>query len=101
MAKTSWVVKNEKRKVLTARHAAKRRELQKIVKNPKTTVEERAAAYHTLRGLPRDSSATRIRNRCQVSGRARGYEGFFGLSRIALRDMALNGFLPGVRKASW
>ena len=69
MAKTSWVVKNEKRKVLTARHAAKRRELRKIVKNPKTTVEERAAAYHTLRGLPRDSSATRIRNRCQVSGR--------------------------------
>ena len=101
MAKTSWVVKNEKRKVLSARHSAKRRELRAIVKNPKTTEEERTAAYRALRKLPRDSSPTRVRNRCQVTGRARGYEGFFGLSRIALRDMALNGLLPGVRKSSW
>jgi small subunit ribosomal protein S14 len=101
MAKTSKIVKNEKRKVLDARYAARRRALQKIVKSAKTSDEDRAAAYAALRKLPRDSSAIRIRNRCQVSGRARGYESFFGLSRIALRDMALNGFLPGVTKASW
>lgn len=101
MAKTSKKVKNELRKKLSAKHLARRHELRKIVKNPKTSDEARAAAYAALRKLPRDSSATRVRNRCQVSGRARGYEGFFGLSRIALRDMALNGFLPGVRKSSW
>lgn len=101
MAKTSKKVKNEMRKKLSTKHLARRNELRKIVKNPKTTDEERAAAYAAMRKLPRDSSPTRVRNRCQVSGRARGYEGFFGLSRIALRDMALNGFLPGVRKSSW
>ncbi|MFN8571962.1 MAG: 30S ribosomal protein S14 [Gemmatimonadaceae bacterium] len=101
MAKTSKKVKNEMRKKLSTKHLARRNELRKVVKNPKTTDEERAAAYAAMRKLPRDSSATRVRNRCQVSGRARGYEGFFGLSRIALRDMALNGLLPGVRKSSW
>ncbi len=101
MAKTSKKVKNEMRKKLSTKHLARRNELRKIVKNPKTTDEDRAAAYAAMRKLPRDSSPTRVRNRCQVSGRARGYEGFFGLSRIALRDMALNGFLPGVRKSSW
>ena len=51
--------------------------------------------------MPRDASPTRIKNRCNMTGRARGYVGAFGLSRIAFRDMALNGFIPGVRKASW
>jgi small subunit ribosomal protein S14 len=101
MAKTSKIVKNEKRKVLSAKHRTKRRELQKIVKHPNTSEDDRAAAYAALRKLPRDSSPIRIRNRCQMSGRARGYEGYFGLSRIALREMALNGLLPGVRKARW
>jgi len=101
MAKTSKIVKNEKRKVLSARHAVKRRELRAIILNPKTTDEARATAYRAIRKLPRDSSPTRIRNRCQMSGRPRGVESFFGLSRIALRDMALFGLLPGVRKASW
>ena len=101
MAKTSKKVKNEMRKKLTAKFLNRRHELRAIVKNPKTTAVERAAAYAAMRKMPRDASATRIRNRCQVSGRARGYESFFGLSRIALRDMALMGLLPGVRKASW
>ena len=94
-------MRNEKRKKLTAKYAVKRRELLAIVKNPKTSEEDRANAYSKLRKLPRNSSRVRIRNRCSMSGRSRGYEGFFGLSRIALRDMALQGLLPGVRKASW
>jgi small subunit ribosomal protein S14 len=101
MAKTSKKVKNEMRKKLTAKFLVRRHELRKIVKNPKTSTEDRTAAYAAMRKMPRDASATRVRNRCQVSGRPRGYEGFFGLSRIALRDMALMGLLPGVRKASW
>lgn len=101
MAKTSAVVRNEKRKQLAARYAARRRELVRIIKNPDSTTEERVAAYERLRRLPRNSAAVRIRNRCAMSGRPRGYEGFFGLSRIALREMALSGLLPGVRKASW
>ena len=101
MAKTSAVVRNERRKKLAAKYFTRRQELVKIVKNPKTSPEARAAAYAKLRAFPRNSAPIRIRNRCSMSGRPRGVEGYFGLSRIALRDMALNGFLPGVRKASW
>ena len=101
MAKTSKIVKNEERKKLVAKYAARRKALLETIKNPKTQDEERIAAYAKLRKMPRNSSRVRIRNRCSMSGRARGYEGYFGLSRIALRDMALNGLIPGVRKASW
>lgn len=101
MAKTSAVVRNERRKELSAKHFTKRQELMAIVKNPKTTPEERAVAYAKVRKLPRNSARIRVRNRCSMSGRPRGVESFFGLSRIALRDMALAGLLPGVRKASW
>jgi small subunit ribosomal protein S14 len=101
MAKTSKIVKNEERKVLVARLAEKRRALVTTIKDPKTSDEARVAAYAKLRKMPRNSSRVRIRNRCSMTGRARGYEGYFGLSRIALRDMALNGLIPGVRKASW
>ena len=101
MAKTSCVMRNEKRKKLTAKYAVRRRELVAAVKNPKTSPEARLQAYGKLRKLPRNSSRIRIRNRCSMTGRPRGVESYFGLSRIALRDMALNGLLPGVRKASW
>jgi len=101
MAKTSAVMRNEHRKKLVAKYAAKRKELVAIIKNPKTSTENRTLAYNRLRKLPRNSARIRVRNRCSMTGRPRGNEGFFGLSRIALRDMALNGFLPGVRKASW
>ena len=101
MAKTSKIVKNEERKVLVARHAEKRKALLAIVKSPKSTDEERDKAYSKLRKMPRNSARIRIRNRCSMTGRARGYEGYFGLSRLALREMALNGLIPGVRKASW
>jgi small subunit ribosomal protein S14 len=101
MAKTSKLAKNEQRRELVARHAQKRAQLKAVIRNPKSTDEEKAAAYASLRKMPRDSSAVRIRNRCAMSGRPRAFLRHFGLSRIALRDMALNGLIPGVRKASW
>lgn len=101
MAKTSKIVKNDERKVLVSRYREKRKALLAIIKNPQTSDTDRDAAYSKLRKLPRNSSAVRIRNRCSMSGRSRGYEGFFGLGRMAMRDMALNGLIPGVRKASW
>lgn len=101
MAKTSKIQRNELRKQLVARYQARRKELVAVIKNPRTSPEERAAAYARLRRLPRNSARIRVRNRCSMSGRPRGYEGYFGLSRIALREMALQGLLPGVRKASW
>ena len=101
MAKTSKIVKNEERKVLVARHRAKREALVATIKNPATSAEDRVAAYSKLRKMPRNSARIRIRNRCSMTGRARGFEGYFGLSRLALREMALNGLIPGVRKSSW
>ena len=101
MAKTSKTVKNEDRKVLVARYAEKRAALKEIIRKPSTTDEERQAAYDKLRSMPRDSSKTRIRNRCAMTGRPRAFLRQFGLSRITFREMALQGLIPGVRKASW
>lgn len=101
MAKTSKVKKNEQRMAIVAKYAARRRELKAIIKNPLSTDDQRADAFAAIRKMPRDASVTRIRNRCAFSGRPRAYLRQFGLSRIAFRDMALNGFIPGVRKASW
>ena len=101
MAKTSKVKKNEQRRTIVAKYAARRRELRAIIRNPASTEEARAEAYAALRRMPRDASATRVRNRCAMSGRPRAFLRQFGLSRIAFRDMALAGLLPGVRKASW
>ena len=101
MAKKSMIQKNDRRKALVAKYAVKRRELRALIKNPKTSEAARSAAQVAMRKMPRDASATRVRNRCSMTGRARAYVSTFGLSRIAFRDMALNGFIPGVRKASW
>lgn len=101
MAKKSSIEKNERRKQLSQRFAAKRKALKAVIQNPNASDEEKVAAQFALQKLPRNSSPVRIRNRCQMTGRSRGYEGAFGLSRIALREMANNGLLPGVRKASW
>lgn len=101
MAKTSKLVKNDRRKVLIERYKERRAELTAVIKDPETSYEEKRAAYQALAKLPRDSSATRYRNRCGVSGRPRGYFRKFGMSRIAVRQLAHNGELPGVRKASW
>lgn len=101
MAKTSKIAKNNKRKVLVERYAERRAELIKIIKDPEASNDEKRDAYAKIAKMPRDASATRYRNRCNVSGRPRAYFRQFGLSRIALRDMAHRGELPGVRKASW
>jgi small subunit ribosomal protein S14 len=101
MAKTSKVVRNEQRKELVARYATKRAALKKTIIDPKASEAEKEAAGKALRKLPRESSKVRIRNRCSMSGRPRGFLRQFGISRIALRDMALMGLIPGVRKASW
>jgi small subunit ribosomal protein S14 len=101
MAKTSKIAKNNKRRQLVDRYAERRAELIKIVKDPEASYEEKREAYAKIAKMPRDASATRYRNRCAVSGRPRGYYRKFGLSRIALREMAHLGELPGIRKASW
>jgi small subunit ribosomal protein S14 len=101
MAKTSKKVKNEQRMELVKRYAAKRKALREKIRNPNTNEETRAKAYAQLRDLPRNSASIRIRNRCAMTGRSRGFVRAFGLSRLAMRDMALQGLLPGVRKASW
>ena len=101
MAKTSKLARNEQRRELVQRYAQKRAALKATINNPKSTQEAKLEAVNALHKLPRDSSATRVRNRCNISGRPRGFLRHFGLSRIALRDMALNGLIPGVRKASW
>lgn len=101
MAKTSKTVKNQERREIVARYAARRAELKATIRKPTTSVEDREAAYRALRAMPRDASRTRIRNRCAMTGRPRAFLRQFGLSRISFRDMALNGYIPGVRKASW
>ncbi|QKW07300.1 30S ribosomal protein S14 [Streptomyces sp. NA04227] len=101
MAKKSKVAKNDRRREIVARYAARRAELKEIIRRPGTPEAERLAAQRELRAQPRDASATRYRNRDSVDGRPRGYVGAFGLSRVKLREQAHAGYLPGVRKASW
>ncbi|AHG90324.1 30S ribosomal protein S14 [Gemmatirosa kalamazoonensis] len=101
MAKTSKIVKNEQRKEIVARYAEKRAALRATIDSVTTSDAEKQEAYAKLRKLPRDSSKTRIRNRCSMTGRPRAYLRQFGLSRITFREMALQGLIPGVRKASW
>ncbi len=101
MAKLSKIVKNEMRRKTVAKYATKRMELKKIVNSPKSTIEEVDAAQLKLQKLPRNSSPCRVRNRCSQTGRSRGFVRRFGISRIALRDLALRGQIPGVIKSSW
>ncbi|MGV9800096.1 30S ribosomal protein S14 [Mycobacterium sp. NPDC003449] len=101
MAKTSKIVKNEKRRKLVARYAERRAELKDIIRNPASTREQRSAAVSALQRLPRDSSPVRLRNRDAVDGRPRGHLRKFGLSRVRVRELAHRGELPGVRKSSW
>ena len=101
MAKRSKIAKNEKRKAVVERYAARRAELKEIIRRPSSTEAERGAAIAELRRQPRDASATRLRNRDSVDGRPRGHLRTFGLSRIRVREMAHAGELPGVTKSSW
>ncbi|HAN30933.1 MAG TPA: 30S ribosomal protein S14 [Myxococcales bacterium] len=101
MAKKSKIAKNEQRKALVAKYAEKRAALKEQLRDPKVSFADKQEARNALQKLPRDSNPIRVRNRCIVSGRPRGYYRKFGLSRIALRELALRGELPGVTKASW
>ena len=101
MAKKSSIEKNDRRKATVAKYAEKRRRLKAILSDRKASDADKAKAYAALMAQPRDASATRVRNRCSMTGRSRAYIGTFGLGRMAFRDMALNGLIPGVRKASW
>jgi small subunit ribosomal protein S14 len=101
MATKGKIARNEHRKAVVARHAARRAELKAIIARPSTSDEERAAAQRELSRQPRDASATRVRNRDGVDGRPRGYLRTFGVSRVRMRQLAHDGHLPGVRKASW
>jgi len=101
MAKVSAVEKNKKRERLVAKYAAKREALKKAAKDPNLSPEEQFMARLQLAKLPRNSAQTRLRNRCEVTGRPRGYYRKFKMSRIALRDLASVGQVPGVTKSSW
>lgn len=101
MAKTSMINRETKRTALVKRYAAKRAELKEIIRNPKSSDVDREAAVAKLQSLPRDSSASRQRNRCAITGRPRGYYRKFGLSRTKLREATMRGEIPGLGKASW
>lgn len=101
MAKTSMIEREIKRAKLVKKYAAKRAELKAKIVNPATSDEERWEAQKALQNQPRDASATRQKNRCNITGRPHGFYRKFGLSRNKLREMAMRGEIPGLRKASW
>lgn len=101
MAKKSMIARDVKRAKLADKYAAKREELKALIKNVNTSDEERWAAVLKLQTLPRDSSPSRQRNRCAITGRPRGFQRKFGLSRTKIRELAMSGEIPGLRKASW
>ena len=101
MAKKSMVQRELKRVRTVKRYAARRAELKKIISDQSASFEERADARSKLQQLPRDSSPVRLRNRCAVSGRPKGFYRKFGLGRNKLREQAMQGNIPGVTKASW
>lgn len=101
MAKLSSIERNNKRKRMVKRFALKRSKLKAIANDKTVPMEERFSARLKLAQLPRNSSAVRIRNRCELTGRSRAYYRKFRLSRIMLRDLASRGLIPGMVKASW
>ena len=101
MAKTSAIQKNKRRERMVKQYANKRAALKAIAKDPALSPEDQFAARLKLAEMPRNSSRTRVRNRCEMSGRPRAFYRKFKLSRIALRDLASNGQIPGMTKSSW
>jgi small subunit ribosomal protein S14 len=101
MAKTSMVEREKRRAKIVKRYAAKRAQLKELIRSPKTSPEERAAAQAKLQSLPRDASPSRGRKRCAITGRSRGVYRKFGLSRVKIREVANRGEIPGLSKASW
>ena len=101
MAKTSSIEKNNRRRRLTKKFSGKRSRLKAVARDRSKPLEERFAATIKLAALPRNGSATRIRNRCEVTGRPRAFYRKLKMSRIALRDLGSQGLIPGLVKSSW
>ena len=101
MAKISAIDKNKKRIGMVALHKDKRMALKAIIKDKKVSQEDRFKAVLKLASLPKNGSQIRVRNRCEITGRPRGNYRKFSMSRIAFRDLASSGQLPGITKASW
>ncbi len=101
MAKKSQINRDNKRKELIAKYGERRAELRKKLNDPNVTVDEKLKVQEAFAKMPRNSCPTRHNNRCNISGRSKAYYKKFGISRIALRELALSGQLPGMRKSSW
>lgn len=101
MAKTSATERNKKRRKMAAHYAEKRTELKRIARDESVSLEERFQARMKLAELPRNSAPVRIRNRCEISGRPRGFYRKLRMSRIALRELGSQGKIPGLVKSSW
>jgi small subunit ribosomal protein S14 len=101
MAKTSSIQKNNRRRKMVALHAEKRQRLKGIARDLKRPAEERFAARLKLAEMPRNSSTTRVRNRCEITGRPRGYYRKLKMCRNQLRELAAQGLIPGMVKSSW
>lgn len=101
MAKKSMVARERKRAKTVQRYAAKRAEFKRIIQSPSSSDEERQAAQLGLQKLPRNASPVRMRNRCSISGRPKGFYRKFGLGRNKLREQTMAGNIPGLGKGSW
>jgi small subunit ribosomal protein S14 len=101
VAKTSLIEREKKREMLVKKYAAKRAELNAVINDQSRSEEERFQARLKLQQLPRNANPTRLRNRCELTGRPRGTFRKFGLGRIKLREIAMRGEIPGLTKASW
>jgi small subunit ribosomal protein S14 len=101
MAKKSMLMRQKRREVAVAKYAKKRAELKELIRDPKTSEDDKFAAQAALQKLPRDANPVRLRNRCALTGRPHGYYRKFGLSRTKLREATMRGDVPGLRKASW
>ena len=101
MAKKSMIAREAKRAQLIKKYEVKRNELKELIRSPNTSYEDKEPALLQLQKLPRDSSKSRLRNRCNLTGRPHGYYRKFGLSRNKLREATMRGDVPGLTKASW
>lgn len=101
MAKTSWIHREYKRERIVKKYAVKRAKLKQQLKDPNLSQEEKEPIWKAFHALPRNASPCRLRNRCRITGRPRGFYRKFGLSRCKLREAAMRGDIPGLVKASW
>jgi small subunit ribosomal protein S14 len=101
MAKKSMLMRQRHREEAVKRYAKKRAELKELIRNPRTSDDDKAEAQKKLQLLPRDANPVRLRNRCALTGRPHGFYRKFGLSRTKLRETTMRGEIPGLRKASW